>query len=245
MSAILIFTGVEFEARTLARALGLSLQTLPGSPPVWGRLTRNGSRLFLAVGSREGSVGIPWPERPWALLGVGLAGGLAPDITPGCLVVGEQVLDDTGTSWRADPKLLGFAINGVSRLGLPHRVGAIVTRRDLAGTPAAKEDLWRGTSALAVDMESAHFLAEAHRQGIPALAIRAIADGPTMALDPAWIQVLTSRGALDSGRLAKMLISRPDLLPQAARLGWASRRALSRLGRFLPAFLGEADQRTS
>ena len=151
------------------------------------------------------------------------------------------MLDSAGNAWRSDPELFGMAIRSVSRLGLPHRVGTLVTHSHFVSTPAAKAVLWRDTGALAVDMESSHFLAEAQRQGIPGLAVRAIADGPRMALDPVWMQVITSRGALDSGRLLKIFLGRPDLLIQAVRLGWASRRALSHLGRFLPAFLGEAD----
>ena len=243
MNPILIFTGVEIEARALARALGLSRQPSPGLHPAWGRLTRNGSQLLLTVGPRGEKLAEALPDRPLAFLGVGLAGGLAPDVTPGCLVIGEQVLDEAGRAWRSDPALVGFAIQGLSRLGLPHRVGTLVTESQLVTTPAAKASLWRRTGALAVDLESAHCLAEAHRQGIPALAVRAVADGPQMALDPVWTDVVNTRGAINHGRLLKTLLGRPDLLIQAMRLWQASRRALSHLGRFLPEFLGEADLR--
>ncbi len=245
MSGILVLTGIEFEARRLARALGLSRQMSPGSFPAWGRPTRNGSRLLLTVGSRDEKLADAFPDRPRAFLGVGLAGGLAPDVTPGCLVVGKQVVDDAGRVWRSDPELTGMAIQSLSRLGLTHRVGTLVTRRDLVGTPDAKAALWRDTGALAADLESSHFLAEARRHGIPALAVRAIADGPWMALDSVWMQVITSGGALSSGRLLKVLLARPGLLIQGVRLGWVSRRGLSHLARFLPAFLGEADDRLS
>lgn len=243
MNGILIYTGVEIEARALARALGLPRQPSPGLHPAWGRPTRNGSQLLLTVGPSAEKLAEGLPDRPRVFLGVGLGGGLAPDLTPGCLIIGEQVVDNAGNAWRSDSELVGMAIRSVSRLGLPHRVGTLATHSHLVSTPAAKAVLWRDSGALAVDMESAHFLTEARRQGIPALAVRAIADGPNMALDPVWMQVITSRGALDPGRLVRVFLSRPGLLAQAVRLGWVSRRALSHLARFLPAFLGEADSK--
>ena len=242
---LLILTGVEIEARALARALRLAPELGAGGDPAWSGPEGNGSRLILTVGARDGLSQTVLLDRPRLLLGVGLAGGLAPDLEPGCLVVGAEVTDPQGTVWHSDRELLDRATRCLVHLGVPHRVGRLVTQDRIVSTPGDKAALWRESGALAVDMESAHLLAEAHRLEIPVLAVRAIVDGPQMTLDQAWMEVFTPRGGLDSVRLTRLFLRRPDLLPQALRLTWASRRALFTLGRFLPAFVGEASRMIS
>lgn len=103
-------------------------------------------------------------------------------------------------------------------------------------SPRAKAQWWQTQGVLAVDMESAHVLAWARRAGLPALAVRAVADGPE---DDVPRELLGAVGA--DGRLRAWAVvgylGRPRLVGAAWRLGRRSRRALGSLARFVRAFV--------
>lgn len=171
------------------------------------------------------------------MLATGLAGGCAPDLVPGEVVVGDLVGDvETGRWWAPDPALFRRALAGGRAAGIPARVGHLVSLPRLAATPEAKAALWREHGAVAVDMESARVLAWAAAVGCPALAVRAVADGPRDPLPPAWLGALGPDGRL---RLRGLLgcARSPALLWTGWRTWRASTAALDRLGRFLRAFL--------
>jgi hypothetical protein len=177
-------------------------------------------------------------ERPTAVLVMGLAGGCEPDLRPGDVVVGDPVvtpgagLDGDG----ADPGLRAQAVRALDATGLRYRIGRLLTVDEVVTSPAAKAGFWQAQGALAVDMESAHVLAWARRAGLPALAVRAVADGPG---DPTPRDLLGVLGADGRMRLAAVasFLGRPALVGTAWRLGRQARRALGSLARFVRAFV--------
>jgi len=162
---------------------------------------------------------------PAALLVTGLAGGCGPDLQPGDIVVGDE----------GDPVLRRRALGALDAARLRHQAGRLLTVDEIVTNPTAKARRWQAEGVLAVDMESAHVLAWARRAGVPALAVRAVADGP---LDDVPHELLGAVGA--DGRMrpwaAARLLGRPALLGAAWRLGQRSRRALGNLGRFIRTF---------
>jgi adenosylhomocysteine nucleosidase len=218
---------VEFEARTLARRLGLH--------------DRDGSGLVLrtaGVGAgRLPRAGEEWAAMgPAAILSVGLAGGCAPDVRPGDLVVGAAVGPGPGGEWLdPDAGLIARARAALAAARLPHRLGRLLTAGAVVATPAAKAELWARHAAVAADMESAHVLAWAAAAGVPALAVRAVADGPDDALPPALLGALRPDGSVRPGALVGW-VHRPRLLAAAWRAWRQSAAALDHLARFLAAF---------
>lgn len=228
---LLVLVAVSVEARRLARALGLSADRAEEA--------RRGV-ILRAVGL--GSARLPALSaallafRPRAVLAAGLCGGCAPEMAPGDLVIGSPVtLRDTGPAGpglRPPAELVGRARRALEAAGLPYRIGPLVTVNEVAATPAAKAACWRRHGALAVDMESAHILDWARRAGVPALAVRAVADGPAETLPAALARAVAGDGRL---RLpaALVAVTRPGA---AWRLWRRSRVALDRLAAFLAAF---------
>jgi 4-hydroxy-3-methylbut-2-enyl diphosphate reductase len=103
---------------------------------------------------------------PVAVLGV--AGGLAPQVWPGDLVVASEVRDGSRVIGCASAPMLAAALR---RAGLRVHLGPIVTA-GLVGKRGRAE--LAATGALAVDMESAHLAALV--PGRPLAVVRAISD---------------------------------------------------------------------
>lgn len=179
-----------------------------------------------------------WPAAPSAVLVAGLAGGCAPGLRSGDVVVGDPVATEGSAigSGGADPALRARAVKALEAAGLSYRVGPLLTARQVIATPLAKAEWWQARGVLAVDMESAHVLAWARRAGLRALAVRAIADGPNDEVPPALFRVLDADGRMRP-LTAASLLGRPSLVRAAWRLGRRSRRALGSLARFVQAFV--------
>jgi hypothetical protein len=176
--------------------------------------------------------------RPAALLVTGLAGGCGPELRPGDVVVGDPVaiagkaLGGDG----GDPDLCRRAVRALDAARLRYRIGRLLTVDEVVTSPAAKAEWWRSAGVLAVDMESAHVLAWARCAGIPALAVRAVADGPDDEV-PGELFTLVGPDGRMRARDAVRLLGRPTLLGAAWRLGRRSRRALGSLARFVRGFV--------
>jgi adenosylhomocysteine nucleosidase len=172
-----------------------------------------------------------------AVLVTGLAGGCRPDLRTGDVVVGDPVATQRELYHAsADPRLRGRALRALDAAGLRHRVGRLLTVDEVVASPAAKAGFWQTQGALAVDMESGHVLAWASRAGLPALAVRAVADGPEDEVPPELLSAVGPDGRVRLAMVARFL-RRPGLLHAAWGLGRRSRLALGSLARFVQAFL--------
>jgi hypothetical protein len=227
---------VDFEARYLALRLGLAGR--PSPPPADDAAAR---RLVLrrigVAGTELGRLASALTAlRPAGVLVAGLAGGCAPDVSTGDILVGSRVGSAGDRTWlEPDGDLERRALAVLAGGGLPHRLGPLLTVPKIVATPDAKADCWRSHGALAVDMESAHVLRWAREAGLPALAVRAVADGPRDTLPPELLRGIDAAGRM---RPATALgwAARPPLLAAAWRLWRRSRIALDHLARFLTGF---------
>ena len=107
---------------------------------------------------------------------------------------------------------------------------------EVVTSAAAKAQWWQDEGVLAVDMESAHVLAWARRAGLPALAVRAVADGPGDDVPRDLLGAVGPDGRMRAWAAASLL-RHPALVGAAWRLGRRSRRALESLARFIRAFV--------
>ncbi|MBV8169143.1 MAG: hypothetical protein JO021_20280 [Alphaproteobacteria bacterium] len=161
-----------------------------------------------------------------ALVSFGIAGGLAPELTPGALVVATGVIVRnatiaTDTAW-------------AERLcaGLPGAIAGPVLGGDrVIGRAAQKADLHRRTGALAVDLESGGVARVAAGAGIPLAVVRTIADPALRDLPAAALVGLDRRGNIDVGAVLGSLFREPRQLSQLFVVARDTRLALTALSR--------------
>jgi hopanoid-associated phosphorylase len=148
------------------------------------------------------------------IVSFGTAGGLAPELEPGTVIIASEVsgpfgVVDTDSEWSAR-MFAAFA-------GTPLEARAV--RGKMAGVTAPlsgeqqKSSLYRSTGALAVDMESHIAGAIASARGLPFAVCRAI-------VDPAWrsLPKAATVGLRDDGTTTILPILR-ELLREPSQLG--------------------------
>jgi hopanoid-associated phosphorylase len=192
---VIVVTGMAFEAR-IARGEGVEVVYA-------ARADLLERALSAAVG--RGCSGI---------ISFGTAGGLAPDLEPGSLIVADAVVGPLGRAEtdRQWANTLAAAMTtgplaACLRRGLMAAVAApLVSAED-------KRALHRSTGALAVDMESHIAGATAAAHGLPFAVCRAI-------VDPAWrtLPSAATAGLRDDGSTALGPILR-ELMREPAQLG--------------------------
>lgn len=168
-----------------------------------------------------------WPEDATAVLSFGIAGGLAPGVATGALLVASAI-------WEAGET---HAVDGGWTAALAARCearqGVIAASGTLLASAADKAALHRASGALAVDMESGAAWRFAAARGLPFAALRAIADGPADVLPAAAAVGLNPDGSPAPWRVLGALLRRPAELPALLRLARASAAAHAVLRRAL------------
>lgn len=140
------------------------------------------------------------------LVSFGLAGGLAPGLPAGAIVVPERVRDGAGKTWLTDPALS-------MRFGSVE--GVLLAAADIIATSAAKSKLWRDTGAMAADLESGAVAAA----GLPFAVLRAICDPAERDLPPAASTALDAAGRIKPLALLSSLVSHPGQIGGLIGLG--------------------------
>ncbi len=192
---VIAVTGMAFEAR-IARGHGVEAVFAARAD----RLER-----ALAEATARGCAGI---------VSFGTAGGLAPDLAPGALVIADAIDGPFGRV-RTDPAWSARLVAALHDTP----VWARVARGTMAAVSAPvvgeqeKASLHRAKGALAVDMESHIAAAFAASRGVPFAVCRAI-------VDPAWrtLPRAATAGLRDDGSTAILPILR-ELLKQPSQLG--------------------------
>ena len=205
--SVVAVTGLAFEAR------------IAGGVTVISDGQRTGTTLNAEI--ERGSRGV---------ISFGIAGGLAPHLSPGQWVVASAIVSDrdrhsTDRDW--SERLLR---------ALPGAVHATIAGSDVpVGDPRAKRALHDRTGAIVVDMEShlAARIAAAH--GLPFTACRVIVDPAHRNLPPAALLSLRPDGNPDVAAVLRSVVEQPLQLPDLMRLALDATiaRAALRRGRAL------------
>ena len=257
----------------LAQELGAVRPYLSGQPPVTagdlclrpGRLP-SGRELWaatLGVGGKRSGKALTdalAAKPPAAILGLGLAGGLRPDLAAGTAVpvlgvaapVGEipPVPDDDpedSAEMMAEPPQprrlpcgkadLSGLRRAAAKAGVRRAEGWVLTVDRIAHEPALKLHLHRYSwGAAAVDMEGYAWQTAAHAAGVPLTMLRVIIDEQRYHL-PDLEAAAAANGAIGAGAVLRLVLRRPGLLTELPGLMRRFGRAQRTLRRLVRAYL--------
>ena len=172
MGPILVVMALRAEMRQLPGGVagGSSAQTRALGAPPQIVAARCGIGPVNAARAADAAIA-RW--RPRAVLVAGIAGGLQPDLTPGATAVLDAVRT-ADSRVRASPELADAIAGALPDAGVDARRGEGWTVDGVADA-AAKRRLG-ADGALTVDSESYAVLERAHDRGVPAAALRVVAD---------------------------------------------------------------------
>jgi len=209
VSRILVLTGVEVEARGLARHLGLERVATTGSPGY-----RGGHLEIACTGPAAARLGEPAEgPLPDLVVSAGACGALDPALGVGALVVPEAVLAE-GRREPLDP------LRGLPAAGTLLSVTAVVD------SAAAKARLWMQTGASSVDMESGPIVAWARRRGIRVAVVRGVSDTAAEAVPADLAGLVEPSGRVRTTSALRAVLARPRAVSDALTLGRGTAAAL-------------------
>ena len=170
-----------------------------------------------------------------ALLSIGLAGGLDPVLKPGDLIVSSTIIEPDGKKVPSDAIWRDNVVDRLDRARIDYRIGPMLGADELVRSPAAKQSYFSTTGALAVDMESHAVMRVAKAAGIPAIAIRAVADRSYDELPETAAYALTVNGGVAFFSILSGLMRRPSdlggmlMLARRSAQGFAALRRVAAL----------------
>ena len=175
-------------------------------------------------------------EQARCLLICGFAGGLARELMPGTLVVGESVTNPQGQLFNADSRLLA-TVESVRLPELTAMRGTIYSADRVLTTRAEKQELTKRTDAIAVDMETYAAAQVAEERHVPWLAVRVVTDGVSDDMPLDFNALADADGNVDKKRVIAATLAHPWKIPALIRLGARSSLAAKNLAVFLDAYL--------
>lgn len=207
LGPVLCASGLAAEAR-IARAAGFEVIVGAGDP----------ERTAMLVEAAT--------KRAQCLVSFGVAGGLAPHLRPGRVILSADIIGDD-RRWRPDERFQRRVSEFARRIGAIE--GPVLGSRVILSTEEGKRRAWRDTGALAVDLESAIVARAAEAAGLPFLVLRTIADPATRRLPPAALIPLAENGAPAFARVLGEVLRRPGQIGALLGLARDTRQALGAL----------------
>lgn len=164
-------------------------------------------------------------------ISTGMAGSLDPALKPGEIVVAfiaDTLQQDSNVT--SDGALLHLAQSCGATTA-----HASLTSEAIVASAAEKEALRHKGNI--VEMESAHILAAAQQNGVPAIVVRAISDAADEDLPVDFARILDSHGHLKLGGLLKEVVVQPYRIGPLIQFGHQSRAAAKSLADFLDRYV--------
>ena len=187
LTPVLCTSGLAAEAK-VARAAGFQVIVGAGDP------RRTAELVELAA------------KRAKFLISFGVAGGLAPHLRSGQVILSAEVIGDD-RRWHPNQRFHRQVGELARRIGALE--GPVLGSSDILSTEVDKVRAWRNTGALAVDLESAIVARTAEAAGLPFLVLRTIADPATRELPPAALIPLWKNGTPALHRVFSEVLRRP------------------------------------
>ena len=238
---LLFVVALSWEARQIIRHVEGLKSSREGSRALWSG--RHGDVdvwiLQTGVGQERAAQAIRWAQHlvmPDAVLSTGCAGGLAPGLVPGEVIVAEDVVTADGIPRPTNDAWRERYVGASGAAGLRTRRGTILSNAVIVTTAQDKCRLAAEAGALAVEMEAAAIAEWAAEAGVPFAAARTILDSVEMPIAPDVAALSTGAGGVSPRRLLGALIRRPLIVRELLAVAVAARtcsRALSDLHREL------------
>lgn len=152
------------------------------------------------------------------LISWGCAAALSPLLKPGDLMLAEQLLSEQQQVFDTDP-LWRKRLHELLGKQLPISSGNLAESSHIVRNTSDKQEIYRKTGAIAVDMESCAVAKVAERANLPCLAIRTIADPVSMSLPLAVTQAFNSQGQIETNKVLRFLLTHPWEAPSLIKLG--------------------------
>jgi adenosylhomocysteine nucleosidase len=207
LTPVLCTSGLAAEAR-VARAAGFQVVVGAGDPQRTTELVETAAR------------------HAKCLVSFGIAGGLAPYLRAGDVILSAEVIGED-RRWRSSEPFHRQVSDLARRIGAVE--GPVFGARNILSTEGDKAQAWRDTGALAVDLESAIVAQAAQAAGIPFVVLRTIADPAARELPPAALLPLAQDGTPGVIRVLVELLRRPQQIATLFGLARETRQALSAL----------------
>ena len=172
------------------------------------------------------------------LISFGIAGGLAPRLAAGTLLLPRMVIAGDDERLTADAGLHGSFLAALATAGLHAETGDLLALEAIVTTPYAKAMQHARYGALAVDLESQHAAHAARAASKPFAVLRAIADPASRGLPSAALVGLHPSGRTAPGRVLASLLRQPGQIPDLVATARDTRRALAALRAALTALRG-------
>lgn len=220
-ATVLCTSGLAVEAK-IARAAGFSVVIRAGDRD------RTAAHLGAAAAQTE------------CLVSFGIAGGLAPELEAGTVIVSGEVVSEGGR-WAVEPQYQRQLSNFARSIGAVR--GPVLGATSILATRTEKKRAWTTTRALAVDLESEIVARTATALGIPFIVLRSIADTARRDLPPASLLPLSEDGKPDLLAVLAAVLRRPSQVTGVIGLAHQTGIALSALpgpARALRRFVGNA-----
>ena len=204
LTPVLCTSGLAAEAK-VARAAGFQVIVGAGDP------RRTAELVELAA------------KRAKFLISFGVAGGLAPHLRSGQVILSAEVIG-SDRRWHPNQRFHRQVGELARRIGALE--GPVLGSSDILSTEIDKVRAWRSTGALAVDLESAIVARTAEAAGLPFLVLRTIADPATRELPPAALIPLWKNGTPALHRVFSEVLRRPWQIGALFGLARETRQAL-------------------
>ena len=211
LTTVLCMSGLRVEAK-IAQAAGFSV--------VVGAGERDHTAVLVATAAAKTDF----------LVSFGIAGGLAPELRAGTVVVSGEVVSE-GHHWPIGPSIRRQLSQFARSIGAVE--GLVLGASSILATQAEKRRAWATTGALAVDLESEIVARTAAALGIPFIVLRSIADPARRDLPRASLVPLTADGKPDLLKVFSAVLRRP--LQIGGMIGLARETAIA-----LSALIGPA-----
>jgi hypothetical protein len=146
------------------------------------------------------------------LVSFGFAGGLAPDLPCGTLLLPRRLRSRDGRFWPVHEPWREEVEAAIRSGAPPASDGDLADTREVIGSASVKRALHASSGAVAADMESLTLAKLAAGAGIPFLAFRVIIDEAGEALPGALVKVVRRDGRLRWPWLLRALATSPRAL---------------------------------